>query len=108
MTAQNRSRTRLRGRSDLPLGSRVPADDFRDTVFGVTGVNDWSARDTQAWEYVPLGPNLGKSFATSISAWVDPLADLAPARIELPPRNHLCCPTSKAPSAWHITSTWCE
>ena len=43
-------------------------------------LNDWSARDMQAWEYVPLGPFLGKSFATSISAWVLPLAALEPAR----------------------------
>jgi fumarylacetoacetase len=44
-------------------------------------VNDWSARDIQAWEYVPLGPFLGKSFATSISAWITPLAALAEARV---------------------------
>ena len=44
-------------------------------------VNDWSARDIQAWEYQPLGPFLGKSFATSISAWVTPIADLAPYRV---------------------------
>jgi fumarylacetoacetase len=43
-------------------------------VFGVVLLNDWSARDLQAWEYQPLGPFLGKSFATSISAWVTPLA----------------------------------
>jgi len=43
-------------------------------VFGVVLVNDWSARDIQAWEYQPLGPFLGKSFATSISAWITPLA----------------------------------
>ncbi len=55
-------------------GDSVPADAFADHVFGVVGLNDWSARDIQAWEYVPLGPFLGKSFATSISAWVTPLA----------------------------------
>ena len=48
------------------------------------GLNDWSARDIQAWEYVPLGPFLGKSFATSISAWVTPLAALDAAWTELP------------------------
>ena len=48
--------------------SRVPTAAFADHVFGVTPLNDWSARDIQAWEYVPLGPFLGKSFATSISA----------------------------------------
>ncbi len=56
-------------------------------VFGVCLVNDWSARDIQAWEYVPLGPFLGKSFATSVSAWVTPLAALAHARVPPPPRD---------------------
>ncbi|HEX3005386.1 MAG TPA: fumarylacetoacetate hydrolase family protein, partial [Angustibacter sp.] len=46
-------------------------------------LNDWSARDIQAWEYVPLGPFLGKSFATSVSAWVTPMAALAAARTPL-------------------------
>ena len=55
-------------------GEAVPASAFRDHVFGVLLVNDWSARDIQAWEYQPLGPFLGKSFATSIAAWVTPLA----------------------------------
>ncbi len=55
-------------------GEPVPPSAFRDHVFGVVLVNDWSARDIQAWEYQPLGPFLGKSFATSISAWVTPLA----------------------------------
>ena len=50
-------------------------------MFGVTLVNDWSARDIQAWEYVPLGPFLGKSFATSISPWITPLAALSQARV---------------------------
>jgi fumarylacetoacetase len=56
------------------LGEPLPASAFRDHVFGVVLVNDWSARDIQAWEYQPLGPFLGKSFATSIGAWVTPLA----------------------------------
>ena len=66
------------------LGSRIGVDDFADHVFGVVGLNDWSARDIQAWEYVPLGPFLGKSFATSISAWVTPLAALADRWVDLP------------------------
>ncbi|MGW4424729.1 fumarylacetoacetase [Streptosporangium sp. NPDC004631] len=61
------------------LGTR--AGRFADHVFGVTLVNDWSARDIQAWEYVPLGPFLGKSFATSISPWITPLAALSQARV---------------------------
>ena len=68
------------------IGNPVPASDFADIVFGVTLVNDWSARDIQAWEYVPLGPFLGKSFATSISPWITPLAALAAARVQ-PPRR---------------------
>jgi fumarylacetoacetase len=56
------------------LGEPVPAAAFRDHVFGVVLVNDWSARDLQAWEYRPLGPFLSKSFATSIAGWVTPLA----------------------------------
>jgi fumarylacetoacetase len=55
-------------------GEPVPVSAFREHVFGVVLVNDWSARDVQAWEYQPLGPFLGKSFATSISAWVTPLS----------------------------------
>jgi len=66
------------------LGRPVPASSFASHVFGVVGLNDWSARDIQAWEYVPLGPFLGKSFATSVSAWVTPLAALDAARVDLP------------------------
>jgi fumarylacetoacetase len=66
------------------LGARVGVDDLRDHVFGVVLVNDWSARDIQAWEYVPLGPFLGKSFATSVSAWVTPLAALDEAWVDAP------------------------
>jgi fumarylacetoacetase len=66
------------------LGEQVSTGAFADHVFGVTPLNDWSARDIQAWEYVPLGPFLGKSFATSVSAWVTPLAALEAARVPLP------------------------
>jgi fumarylacetoacetase len=70
-----------------PLGEPVPASAFRDHVFGVVLVNDWSARDIQAWEYQPLGPFLGKSFATSISAWVTPLALLGDRVVPAPPQD---------------------
>jgi fumarylacetoacetase len=66
------------------LGQRVSVDDFAEHVFGVCLLNDWSARDIQAWEYVPLGPFLGKSFGTSLSPWVVPLDALAAARVPLP------------------------
>jgi fumarylacetoacetase len=68
------------------LGEPVPLARFREHVFGVCLVNDWSARDIQAWEYVPLGPFLGKSFATSISPWIVSLDALAAARCAPPPR----------------------
>jgi fumarylacetoacetase len=70
------------------LGEPVPTSAFADYVFGVALVNDWSARDIQSWEYVPLGPFLGKSFATSISAWITPLAALEQARVQPPKRTH--------------------
>jgi len=69
------------------LGEPVRASAFRDHVFGVVLVNDWSARDLQAWEYQPLGPFLGKSFATSIGAWVTPLALLEERFVPAPPQD---------------------
>ncbi|RKT11587.1 fumarylacetoacetate hydrolase [Streptomyces sp. 1114.5] len=69
------------------LGKPVVLDDFREHVFGVCLLNDWSARDIQAWEYVPLGPFLGKSFATSISPWIVPLDALQHARVTPPERD---------------------
>ncbi|GAA4739367.1 fumarylacetoacetase [Nocardioides endophyticus] len=66
------------------IGTPVSYDAFADHVFGVVGLNDWSARDIQAWEYVPLGPFLGKSFATSISHWVTPVEALSAAWVDLP------------------------
>ncbi|HWB66563.1 MAG TPA: fumarylacetoacetate hydrolase family protein [Mycobacteriales bacterium] len=66
------------------LGSPVSVDEFADHVFGVVLLNDWSARDIQAWESVPLGPFLGKSFLTSVSPWVVPLDALDAVRIRSP------------------------
>ncbi|WIM98472.1 fumarylacetoacetase [Actinoplanes oblitus] len=74
------------------LGTAVAARDFPSYVFGVCLVNDWSARDLQAWEYVPLGPFLGKSFLTSVSPWVVPLAALSAARVEPPARDEPLLP----------------
>lgn len=62
------------------LGEPIPIDSAADHIFGLVLVNDWSARDIQRWEYRPLGPFLAKSFATSISPWVVPLAALEPFR----------------------------
>ncbi|KRE62361.1 fumarylacetoacetase [Nostocoides sp. Soil756] len=66
------------------LGERVALADADEHLFGVVLLNDWSARDIQAWEYVPLGPFLGKSFATSISPWVVTTEALRAARVPLP------------------------
>ncbi len=63
------------------LGRPIPVEEAGAHIFGFVLVNDWSARDIQKWEYVPLGPFLGKSFATSISPWVVPYEALTPFRI---------------------------
>ncbi|MEU5187274.1 fumarylacetoacetase [Streptomyces klenkii] len=75
-----------------PANAPVGLADFREHVFGVCLVNDWSARDLQAWEYVPLGPFLGKSFATSASAWITPLDAFDEARTAPPERTHPLLP----------------
>jgi len=76
------------------LGEPVPAADWGEHVFGVVLLNDWSARDIQSFESRPLGPFLGKSFLTSVSPWVVPLAALEPAFVDPPaqdprPLDHL-------------------
>jgi fumarylacetoacetase len=70
-----------------PPGSPVAVEAFANHVFGVFLVNDWSARDIQAWESRPLGPFLAKSFATSISPWIVPLEALEQARTAPPPQD---------------------
>lgn len=65
-------------------GQPLSAAEAEERIFGLVLLNDWSARDIQRWEYVPLGPFLGKSFATSISPWVVPLEALEPFRVEGP------------------------
>jgi fumarylacetoacetase len=64
-----------------PLGRPIPIAEAEEHVFGLCLLNDWSARDLQAWEYQPLGPFLAKSFATTISPWVVTLEALAPFRL---------------------------
>lgn len=63
------------------LGTPIPIGDAESHLFGLCLVNDWSARDIQAWEYQPLGPFLGKNFATSLSPWVVTMESLEPFRI---------------------------
>jgi fumarylacetoacetase len=69
------------------LGEPVPVERALDHVFGLVLVNDWSARDIQAWEYQPLGPFLGKSFATSVSHWVVPISELETRRVAAGPQE---------------------
>ena len=69
------------------LGEPVAVSRFAEHVFGVCLVNDWSARDIQRWESAPLGPFLGKSFGTTISPWILPLAALEHARLRPPSRD---------------------
>jgi fumarylacetoacetase len=85
-----------------PLGTPVPAGAFAEHVFGAVLVNDWSARDLQAWEYVPLGPHLGKSFATSVSPWVVPLAALQAARVPLPGQHPRPLPYLRETEHWGL------
>ena len=69
-----------------PLGAPIPIADARDYIAGYCLLNDWSARDLQAWEYQPLGPFLAKSFATTVSPWIVTPEALAPFRRPQPPR----------------------
>jgi fumarylacetoacetase len=84
------------------LGTPVPTTAFADHVFGVVLVNDWSARDIQAFEYQPLGPFLAKSFATSVSAWVTPLAALAAARVAPPVQDPAPAAYLADPDPWAL------
>jgi len=70
-----------------PLGTPVPIDRATDHIFGLVLMNDWSARDIQAWEYQPLGPFLAKNFCTSISPWVVTLEALEAFRKPLPAQD---------------------
>ena len=83
------------------LGSLIPIENVRDHIFGLTLVNDWSARDIQAWEYQPLGPFLGKSFATSISPWIVTLDALEPYRIAGPNQDPEPLPYLRASEHWN-------
>jgi fumarylacetoacetase len=81
---------------------RVATADFAEHVFGVVLVNDWSARDIQRWETVPLGPFLGKSFATSISPWVVPLTALEHLRVAPPPADPQPLPYLSESEPWGL------
>ncbi|WP_377272466.1 fumarylacetoacetase [Peterkaempfera sp. SMS 1(5)a] len=83
-------------------GEPVATGAFADHVFGAVLVNDWSARDIQAWEYQPLGPFLGKSFATSVSPWVVPLEALEHARVPVPPQDPAPLPYLEEKEPWGL------
>jgi fumarylacetoacetase len=70
-----------------PLGDSISTEEAESYIFGLCLFNDWSARDIQAWEYVPLGPFLGKNFASTISAWIVTLDALEPFSVESPEQN---------------------
>jgi len=69
------------------MGDSISTADAEDYIFGFVLFNDWSARDLQAWEYVPLGPFLGKNFASSISPWIVTLDALEPFRLANPKQD---------------------
>ncbi|HEX6208228.1 MAG TPA: fumarylacetoacetase [Actinomycetota bacterium] len=85
-----------------PLGRPIPIDRVADHILGLVLVNDWSARDLQRWEYQPLGPFLGKSFATSISPWVVTLDALAPWRVPPPPQDPEPLPYLRTDEPWGL------
>jgi fumarylacetoacetase len=84
------------------LGEPLPIDEAAERIFGFVLVNDWSARDIQRWEYVPLGPFLGKSFATSISAWVVPREALEPYRLAGPEQQPPPLPYLRRREPWSL------
>jgi fumarylacetoacetase len=82
------------------LGRPIPVAEAPDHLFGMVLVNDWSARDIQAWEYVPLGPFLAKNFATSVSPWVVPLTALEPFRVPGPVQEPPPLPYLRTTGDW--------
>lgn len=84
------------------MGTPIAAADTDQHLFGVVLFNDWSARDIQAWEYVPLGPHLGKSFASTISPWVVPMAALDAARVDTPTQEPEVLPYLRLDRPWGL------
>ncbi|WP_226344147.1 fumarylacetoacetase [Agilicoccus flavus] len=84
------------------MGSSIGTGAADEHLFGAVIFNDWSARDIQAWEYVPLGPNLGKSFASSISPWVVPMAALEAARVPTPTQEPTPLPYLRMDEPWGL------
>lgn len=84
------------------LGEPIPISRAREHIFGLVLVNDWTARDIQSWEYVPLGPFLGKSFATTVSPWVVPLDVLDAVRVPGVPQEPPVLPYLVADEDWAL------
>ncbi len=87
------------------LGEPISVADAPEHIFGLVLVNDWSARDIQAWEYQPLGPFLGKSFATTISPWIVTLDALEPFRVEGPRQEPAPLDYLRTGDAWAYAIT---
>ena len=85
-----------------PMGAPIDVEEAERHIFGVVLFNDWSARDIQAWEYVPLGPNLGKSFASTVSPWVVPLLALDTARVATPEQQPEVLPYLAMEQPWGL------
>lgn len=85
--------------TDTDLGESISVANAEDHIFGMVLFNDWSARDIQKWEYVPLGPFLGKSFASSISPWIVPIEALEPFRVAGPKQEPAVLPYLQAEGA---------
>jgi fumarylacetoacetase len=83
------------------IGTPIPIAQASEHVYGLVLVNDWSARDIQAWEYQPLGPFLGKSFATTVSPWVVSLEALEPFRVAGPVQEPAPLPYLNSGGAWN-------
>lgn len=83
------------------MGEPIPIAECEEHILGLVLVNDWSARDMQRWEYVPLGPFLAKSFATSISPWIVTLDALEPFRIQGPEQDPPPLPHLRNPGPAH-------
>lgn len=84
-----------------PLGESISTDEAMDHIFGMCIMNDWSARDIQKWEYVPLGPFLAKSFASSISPWIVTMDALEPFAIEGPKQDPKVLPYLSYSGKYH-------
>lgn len=83
-------------------GHRIDINEAEEYIFGMVLLNDWSARDIQGWEYVPLGPFLGKNFATSISPWVVTMDAMQLFKVESPVQNPAVLPYLKSESNYNI------